>query len=45
MNNLREELKMLLDSLTYDKLAEQEAREADNLRHTLQNVPMGIFIG
>ena len=45
MTNLREELKTLLDSLTYDKLAEQEAAQAENLQRQLAKVPMGIFMG
>jgi hypothetical protein len=42
---LREELRALLDSMTYDKLAEQEALQAENLKRQLAGVPLGIFIG
>ena len=45
LNNLREELKALLESMTYQVLAEQQAQEAENLKRQLQGVPMGIFIG
>lgn len=43
--NLRNELKIWLESMTYDKLAEEEAAQAENLRRQLANVPMGIFVG
>lgn len=45
MNYLREELKTLLESLTYQKLAEEEAIQSDNLNKQLSRVPMGIFVG
>lgn len=45
MLNLREELKTLLDSLTYSALALQEAEQADNLMRQLVKVPLGIFVG
>jgi len=45
MMNLREELKLWLDSMTYDKLAEQEANQAENLKRQLASVPMGIYVG
>jgi hypothetical protein len=45
MMNLREELKALLDSMTYDRLAEQEAQQAENLMQQLSKIPMGIFVG
>jgi hypothetical protein len=43
--NLREELKALLDSMTYDRLAEQEAQQAENLKRQLAGVPLGIYVG
>jgi hypothetical protein len=43
--NLRNELKSWLESMTYDKLAEQQANEADNLKKQLSMVPLGIFVG
>lgn len=43
--NLREELKALLDSLTYDALAAKEAEQADNLMRQLARVPLGIQVG
>jgi len=41
---LREELRTLLDSMTYDKLAQQEMEAADNLKRQLAGVPVGIFV-
>lgn len=43
--NLRNELKGWLEAMTYDKLAEEETNQAENLRRQLNNVPMGIFCG
>ena len=42
---LREELKKILDELTYDKLAETEAKFITNSNEALKNVPAGIFAG
>jgi len=41
---LREELKKILDELTYDKLAETEAKFITNSNEALKNVPAGIFM-
>jgi len=45
MNMLREELRALLESMTYDRLAEQEAQQAQNLFSQLGKIPMGIYMG
>jgi hypothetical protein len=45
MLNLKEELKALLDTMTYSALAQQEADQADNLMRQLAKVPLGIFVG
>ena len=37
---LREELKLMLDTLTYDKIIEREADKAGNLQRTLRMVPV-----
>ena len=42
---LREELKTVLDELTYAKLAERDANMATNAATTLKTVPAGIFTG
>jgi hypothetical protein len=42
---LRQELKDILEELTYDKLAAREAEKADALVRTLQRVPLPIFVG
>tara|TARA_R100000664_G_scaffold33579_1_gene51111 strand:+ start:101 stop:1405 length:1305 start_codon:yes stop_codon:yes gene_type:complete len=42
---LREELKKILDELTYDKLAETEAKFITNSNEALKNVPTGLFVG
>ena len=38
--NLRTELKEMLDSMTYGKMIEAEANEADNLQRILRNIPV-----
>ena len=42
---LREELREMFDALTWDKLAEQEAQQAENLKRQLAGVPLGIYVG
>ena len=39
------ELRELLEATTYEKLAEQEAAQAENLSRILGNVPLGIYVG
>jgi len=43
--NLRSELKEWLDSLTYQKLTQQQMEEADALTRILSKVPTAIFVG
>ena len=42
---LREELKTILDELTYAKLAEKDAAVADSVNKTMASVPVPIFVG
>jgi hypothetical protein len=42
---LREELKTILEDLTYPKLAEQEASMANSTLDTVKNIPAGVFVG
>lgn len=42
---LREELKTILDELTYDKLAQISADTMDATNKVLQNVPYGVYVG
>jgi hypothetical protein len=42
---LREELKTILDELTYDKLAQINAETMDATNKVLQNVPFGVYVG
>tara|TARA_R110002110_G_scaffold217743_1_gene431678 strand:+ start:19 stop:1323 length:1305 start_codon:yes stop_codon:yes gene_type:complete len=42
---LREELKTIMDELTYNKLAETEAEIVKNSSEVMQQVPAGIFVG
>jgi len=42
---LREELKSILDELTYAKISEQEAMMSDNANKTLSKNPSLIFVG
>lgn len=45
MQNLREDLKNLLEATTYSNLATQESAAADALKRQLNAVPLGIFVG
>jgi hypothetical protein len=45
MDQLREELKTILNELTYDQLAAVDATLQDSTEKVLQNVPAGIFVG
>ena len=45
MMELREELRNLLDGLTYDALAAKETEQAENLMRQLAKIPLGIFVG
>ena len=42
---LRQELKEILDSTTYDKLASIEAQMAQDIEMAIRNVPLGIYLG
>ena len=42
---LREELKTILDELTYAKLAERDATIVESTVKTQQGVPVPVFIG
>jgi hypothetical protein len=42
---LREELKQMLDELTYQKLAERDASIADSTSKVMQNIPVPVFVG
>ena len=42
---MREELKTILDELTYQKVAEQDAAIADSVGKTLQGTPVPIMVG
>jgi len=44
-DQLKNELRTLLDETTYDALSDQEARQAQNLMEILARAPMGIFVG
>ena len=43
--NLREELKNVLDELTYAKLSEQDATKLESANKVQQNVPISIYVG
>lgn len=43
--NLRQELKLWLDDLTYVKLMQTQMEESDALQRILAKVPNGIFVG
>ena len=42
---LREELKTVLDEMTYSKLVEEDAAMAENTAKVVERVPMKIFVG
>ena len=42
---LREELKTVLDEMTYDKIMEKEAGMADNSQKTQEKSPLPVFVG
>ena len=42
---LREELKTVLDELTYAKLSEQDAAKLDAANKVQQQIPITIFVG
>ena len=44
-NALREELKTVLDEMTYTKLAEGDAGFQQALGETLKVIPHGIYVG
>tara|TARA_R110002110_G_scaffold55162_3_gene157611 strand:+ start:103 stop:1392 length:1290 start_codon:yes stop_codon:yes gene_type:complete len=44
-DSLREELKTVLDELTYAKLAERDAAITDSTSKLLQNAPAGVYVG
>jgi hypothetical protein len=45
MDQLRDELKTILNDTTYDKLAEIDSSMQDSGRKVLENVPAGIYVG
>ena len=45
MDQLRDELKVILDDTTYDKLAAIDSSLQDSGRKVLENVPAGIYVG
>ena len=45
MDQLREELKAILEDTTYDKLAEIDSSMQDSAKKVLENIPAGIFVG
>ena len=42
---LRDELKAVLEEMTYPKLAEETAQEVENTIKTMQGVPLPVFVG
>ena len=44
-DSLRDELKTILDELTYEKLAATDAALQDSSKKVLENVPAGIYVG
>jgi hypothetical protein len=44
-NLLRDELKTVLDELTYEKLAEKDSNISDSSQNVLKNVPPSLYVG
>ena len=44
-DKLREELKTVLDELTYAKLAERDAAVADSVNKVQERMPLPVFTG
>jgi len=44
-DRLREELKAMLEDMTYDKLAARQAEQAASLEQVIMRIPLGIYIG
>jgi len=44
-NNLREELKTVLDEMVYGKLAEGDAAMQNNISEVVKHIPIGIYVG
>ena len=45
MDQLRDELKGILEDTTYDKLAAVDSTLQDSTKKVLENVPAGIYVG
>jgi hypothetical protein len=44
-NLLRDELKTVLDELTYEKLAEKDSNISESAQSVLKNIPPSVFVG
>ena len=44
-DGLREELKVLLEEMTYEKLSVADSSLQDSTKRVLENVPVGIYVG
>lgn len=44
-DGLRDELKTILDELTYDKIADKDSTMQDSAEKVLANIPAGIYVG
>jgi vacuolar-type H+-ATPase subunit H len=44
-NLLRDELKTVLDELTYEKLAEKDSNINESAQNVLKNIPPSLFVG
>ena len=42
---LRDELKLVLDELTYEKLAEKDSNISDSSQNIMKNIPPSVFVG
>ena len=44
-NALRDELKTILDEMTYDKLVEKESTITENVNKVQEKIPLPVFVG
>lgn len=42
---LRDELKTILDEMTYEKISEKDAAMAENINKTQEKIPLAVFVG
>ena len=44
-NALRDELKTILDEMTYEKLTEKDSAMTENINKVQEKIPLPVFVG